>query len=51
MIDYKMPNIDGIRSGKPVAQPRCRRANYPHYRLSDDNIPAKAAVAGVYDVL
>jgi two-component system response regulator FixJ len=51
VIDYKMPNIDGIdlisrlrRRG--IAAPIILITGYP-----DNNIPAKAAVAGVCDVL
>ena len=51
VIDYKMPNIDGIDlanrlRSRDVAAPIILITGYP-----DDNIPAKAAVAGVYDVL
>ncbi len=51
VIDYKMPNINGIDlasqlRSRDVATPIILITGYP-----DDNIPAKAAVAGVYDVL
>jgi two-component system response regulator FixJ len=51
VIDYKMPNIDGIDlanqlRSRHIATPIILVTGYP-----DDNIPAKAAVAGVYDVL
>ena len=51
VIDYKMPNIDGIDlasrlRSRDIAAPIILITGYP-----DDNIPAKAAVAGVYDVL
>jgi two-component system response regulator FixJ len=51
VIDYKMPNIDGIDlasrlRSRGMAAPIILITGYP-----DDNIPAKAAVAGVYDVL
>jgi two-component system, LuxR family, response regulator FixJ len=51
VIDYKMPNIDGIDlasrlRNRDIAAPIILITGYP-----DDNIPAKAAVAGVYDVL
>ena len=51
VIDYKMPNIDGIDlasrlRSRQIAAPIILITGYP-----DDNIPAKAAVAGVYDVL
>lgn len=51
VIDYKMPNIDGIDlasrlRSRHIAAPIILITGYP-----DDNIPAKAAVAGVYDVL
>jgi two-component system, LuxR family, response regulator FixJ len=51
VIDYKMPNIDGIDLAsrlrdRHIATPIILITGYP-----DDNIPAKAAVAGVYDVL
>jgi FixJ family two-component response regulator len=51
VIDYKMPNIDGIDlasrlRSRHIATPIILITGYP-----DDNIPAKAAVAGVYDVL
>jgi two-component system, LuxR family, response regulator FixJ len=51
VIDYKMPNIDGIDlasrlRSRHIAAPIILITGYP-----DDNIPAKAAVAGVHDVL
>lgn len=51
VIDYKMPNINGIDlasqlRSRDVATPIILITGYP-----DDNIAAKAAVAGVYDVL
>jgi two-component system, LuxR family, response regulator FixJ len=51
VIDYKLPNIDGIDlasrlRSRHIAAPIILITGYP-----DDNIPAKAAVAGVYDVL
>jgi two-component system, LuxR family, response regulator FixJ len=51
VIDYKMPNIDGIDlasrlRSRDIAAPIILITGYP-----DDNIPTKAAVAGVYDVL
>jgi two-component system response regulator FixJ len=51
VIDYKMPNIDGIDlasrlRGRHIGAPIILITGYP-----DDNIPAKAAVAGVCDVL
>jgi two-component system, LuxR family, response regulator FixJ len=51
VIDYKMPSIDGIDlasrlRGRHITTPIILITGYP-----DDNIPAKAAVAGVYDVL
>ncbi len=51
VIDYKMPNIDGIDlanrlRSRDIATPIILITGFP-----DDNIPAKAAVAGVYDVL
>jgi len=51
VIDYKMPHIDGIDlasrlRSRDIAAPIILITGYP-----DDNIPAKAAVAGVYDVL
>ena len=51
VIDYKMPHIDGIDlasrlRGRNIAAPIILVTGYP-----DDNIPAKAALAGVYDVL
>jgi FixJ family two-component response regulator len=51
VFDYKMPNIDGIDlasrlRSRHIAAPIILITGYP-----DDNIPAKAAVAGVYDVL
>lgn len=51
VIDYKMANIDGIDLANRlrkcnVAAPIILITGYP-----DDKIPAKAAVAGVYDVL
>ena len=51
VIDYKMPTIDGIDlatrlHNRGLAAPIILITGYP-----DDNIPAKAAVAGVYDVL
>jgi two-component system, LuxR family, response regulator FixJ len=51
VIDYKMPNIDGIDlasrlRSRHIVAPIILITGYP-----DDNIPAKAAVAGVYDVL
>jgi two-component system, LuxR family, response regulator FixJ len=51
VIDYKMPNIDGIDLARRL---RCRDIAAPIILITgypDDNIPAKAAVAGVYDVL
>src|ERR1700733_10012693 len=51
VIDYKMPSIDGIDLAsrlrrRDIAAPIILITGY-----LDDNIPAKAAVAGVYDVL
>jgi two-component system response regulator FixJ len=51
VIDYKMPNIDGIDlarrlRSRDIAAPIILITGYP-----DDNIPAKAAVAGVSNVL
>ncbi len=51
VIDYKMPSIDGIDlasrlRSRDVAAPIILITGYP-----DDNIPAKAAIAGVYHVL
>ena len=51
VIDYKMPNIDGIDLAnqlrrRDIGAPIILITGYP-----DDNIPAKAALAGVYDVL
>ena len=51
VIDYKMPNIDGIDlasrlRSRHIAAPIILITGYP-----DDNIPAKAAVAGVSNVL
>jgi two-component system, LuxR family, response regulator FixJ len=51
VIDYKMPSIDGIDlasrlRSRDVAAPIILITGYP-----DDNIPAKAAVAGVHHVL
>jgi two-component system, LuxR family, response regulator FixJ len=51
VIDYKMPNIDGIDlasrlRSRHIAAPIILVTGYP-----DDNIQAKAAVAGVYDVV
>ena len=51
VIDYKMPNIDGIDlatrlRGRHIATPIILITGFP-----DDKIPAKAAVAEVYDVL
>jgi two-component system response regulator FixJ len=51
VIDYKMPNIDGIDLAnrlrrRGIAAPIILITGYP-----DDNIPTKAAVAGIYDVL
>jgi two-component system, LuxR family, response regulator FixJ len=51
VIDYKMPSIDGIDlasrlRSREVAAPIILITGYP-----DDNIPAKAAVAGVHHVL
>ena len=51
MIDYKMPSIDGIDlasqlRSRDVAAPIILITGYP-----DDNIPAKAAIAGVHHVL
>ncbi|WP_213737023.1 response regulator [Bradyrhizobium sp. dw_411] len=51
VIDYKMPNIDGIDlasrlRSRDIAAPIILITGYP-----DDNIRAKAVVAGVYDVL
>jgi len=51
VIDYKMPSIDGIDladrlRGRDVAAPIILITGYP-----DDNIPAKAAIAGVHHVL
>jgi len=51
VIDYKMPNIDGINLASRL---RSRHIAAPIILITgyrDDNIPAKAAVAGVYDVL
>ena len=51
VIDYKMPNIDGIDlarrlRSRDISAPIILITGYP-----DDNIPAKAAIAGLYDVL
>jgi len=51
VIDYKMPNIDGIDlanrlRSRDIAAPIILITGYP-----DDNIPAKAAIAGVHHVL
>jgi two-component system, LuxR family, response regulator FixJ len=51
VIDYKMPNIDGIDlasqlQNRGLAAPIILITGYP-----DDNIPAKAAVVGVHHVL
>jgi FixJ family two-component response regulator len=51
VIDYKMPNIDGIDlatrlRSRHIAAPIILITGYP-----DDNIPAKAAVAGVSNVV
>jgi FixJ family two-component response regulator len=51
VIDYKMPNIDGIDlarrlRSRDIAAPIILITGYP-----DDSIPAKAAVVGVHDVL
>jgi two-component system, LuxR family, response regulator FixJ len=51
VIDYKMPSIDGIDlasrlRSRDVAAPIILITGYP-----DDNIPAKAAIAGVHHVL
>jgi two-component system, LuxR family, response regulator FixJ len=51
VIDYKMPSIDGIDlasqlRSRDVAAPIILITGYP-----DDDIPAKAAVAGVHHVL
>jgi two-component system response regulator FixJ len=51
VIDYKMPSIDGIDlasrlRNRDVAAPIILITGYP-----DDNIPAKAAIAGVHHVL
>jgi two-component system response regulator FixJ len=51
VIDYKMPNIDGIDlanqlHNRGLAVPIILITGYP-----DDSIPAKAAVAGVHHVL
>ena len=51
VIDYKMPSINGIDlasqlRSRDVAAPIILITGYP-----DDNIPAKAAVAGVSNVL
>jgi two-component system response regulator FixJ len=51
VIDYKMPSIDGIDlvsrlRSRHVVAPIILITGYP-----DDNIPAKAAVAGVHHVL
>jgi FixJ family two-component response regulator len=51
VIDYKMPNIDGIDLANRL---RSRHISTPIILVTgytDDSIPAKAAVAGVYDVL
>jgi len=51
VIDYKMPNIDGIDlasrlRSRDIAGPIILITGYP-----DDRIPAKAAVVGVHHVL
>jgi two-component system, LuxR family, response regulator FixJ len=51
VIDYKMPSIDGIDlagrlRSRDVAAPIILITGYP-----DDNIPTKAAIAGVHHVL
>ena len=51
VIDYKMPNMNGIDlasrlRNRDIAAPIILITGYP-----DDNIPAKAAVAGVHHVL
>jgi two-component system, LuxR family, response regulator FixJ len=51
VIDYKMPNMNGIDlatrlRNHDIATPIILITGYP-----DDSIPAKAAVAGVHDVL
>jgi len=51
VIDYKMPNIDGIDlssqlHNRGLAAPIILITGYP-----DENIPAKAAVVGVHHVL
>jgi two-component system response regulator FixJ len=51
VIDYKMPSINGIDlasqlRSRDVAAPIILITGYP-----DDNIPAKAAIAGVHHVL
>jgi two-component system, LuxR family, response regulator FixJ len=51
VIDYKMPNIDGIDlasrlRSRDIAGPIILITGYP-----DDKIPAKAAVVGVHHVL
>ena len=51
VIDYKMPNINGIDlatrlRSRDIAAPIILITGYP-----DDSIPAKAAVAGVHHVL
>jgi two-component system, LuxR family, response regulator FixJ len=51
VIDYKMPNIDGIDlssqlQNRGLAAPIILITGYP-----DDNIPAKAAIVGVRHVL
>jgi two-component system response regulator FixJ len=51
VLDYKMPNIDGIDlanqlHNRGLAVPIILITGYP-----DDSIPAKAAVAGVHHVL
>ena len=34
MIDYKMPDMNGIELAQPLAQPRHRHADHPDHRLS-----------------
>jgi two-component system, LuxR family, response regulator FixJ len=51
VIDYKMPNMNGIDlvtrlRNRDIAAPIILITGYP-----DDSIPAKAAVVGVHDVL
>jgi len=51
VIDYKMPNIDGIDLASRL---RCRDIAAPIILITgypDDSIPARAAIAGVHHVL